>query len=71
MNFDGYYEKIERIIKRTHSLESLIVRKKRISIGNFGLPYKTKQGCLVTHRYTAFKEDKLNRVNVNDDADEL
>ncbi len=71
MNFDGYYEKRQRTIKESRSLEALIVRKKRMSIGNFGLPYKTEQGCLVTHRYTVFKEDKLNRGHVNDDADEL
>ncbi len=71
MNFDGYYEKLEQKMHESCSLEALIVRRKRICIGNFGLPYKAEHGRLVAHRYTVFKEDNTKRRSKNDDTDEL
>ena len=59
MSFDRYFEKKQREVKVASSLEALIVRRKRISIGNnVGLPYKSEQGRLVTHRYTVYQEEK-------------
>ena len=52
-------KKKQREVKVASSLEALIVRRKRISIGNnVGLPYKSEQGHLVTHRYTVYQEEK-------------
>lgn len=58
MNFDGYFEKIHRKLNTAASLESLIVWRKRINIGNVGLSFKAKQGRLVAHYYTTYKEEK-------------
>lgn len=71
MNFDGYYKKLEKKMRASSSLEGLIVRRKRINIGNLGLPYKAEHGRLVAHRYTVFKEHNIKRVNQYDDVDEL
>lgn len=58
-------------MRASSSLEGLIVRRKRISIGNLGLSYKAEHGRLVAHRYTVFKEDNTERRSKNDDVDEL
>jgi len=62
MSFEGYFEKIQRKVKAASSLEALVVRRKRISIGNnVGLSYKSEQGRLVAHRYTLYQEEKSKR----------
>ncbi len=58
MSFDGYYQKIELKVNAASSLEALVVRRKRINIGNTAsLSYKAKHGRLVAHSYTAFRYD--------------
>lgn len=58
MSFDGYYQKIEQKVNTTHSLKALIVRRKRINIGNTaGLSYKAKHGRLVPFSYTTFRDN--------------
>ncbi|EJE8515989.1 MULTISPECIES: hypothetical protein [Vibrio] len=71
MNFDGYFEKIHRKLNATSSLEALIVWRKRINIGNVGLPFKTKQGRLVAHYYTTYKEEKGKRKIKNDNRNNI
>ncbi|AYO16538.1 hypothetical protein D0812_19190 [Vibrio owensii] len=66
MSFDGYFEKIQRKMNAASSLETLVVWRKRINIGNSGLPYKTQQGRLVAHCYTSFKEEKSKRKKYDD-----
>ncbi|OUD67567.1 hypothetical protein BTN60_21095 [Vibrio parahaemolyticus] len=70
MSFDEYFQKVELKVNATYSLEALIVRRKRISIGNIaGLSYKVKHGRLVAHSYTAFRDDHYIRGkndNIND-----
>lgn len=58
-------------MRASSSLEELIARRKRINIGNLGLPYKAEHGRLVAHRYTVFKGDNTKRGNQYDDVDEL
>ncbi|WP_455291482.1 hypothetical protein [Vibrio parahaemolyticus] len=58
MPFDGYYRKIYNHLGQVESLEQLIVWRKRVNIGNAGLPYKTKDGYLSPHRYHTFKDKR-------------
>lgn len=63
MSFDGYFEKIQRQVNSANSLEALVVWRKRINIGNAGLPYRAKQGRLVAHCYAIYKEEKVKGNN--------
>lgn len=51
MLFDDYFEKIQDQITQASSLEDLIIRRQRISVGSSRLPYKVKGKYLYPHHY--------------------
>ena len=56
MRFEGYLDKVLEKISTANSLEDLIVWRKRINVGNAGLPYKSRNGRLVAHQYAVKNE---------------
>ncbi len=53
--YHGYFDKKHKQIKKVKSLEELIVRRRRVNIGNMGLSYKSEGGFLVIHSYVKGK----------------
>ena len=57
-HFNDFFGKIQHRISTVTSLEELVTYRKRVNICTKGLPFKTEQGRLVSHYYTAVKRNK-------------
>lgn len=57
-SFQEFYEHRRRQIGLVDSLQALIVWRKRGNIGNGKVSYKSENGYLISHSYTAFRTDK-------------